>query len=75
MYAQCNVDWNKYHLLDIFINHKKNTSALSVEDQQIIVKGQDTLRKPKDDWDIYFEWKDGSTLWEKLSNLKESHPI
>ena len=26
-------------------------------------------------WQICCEWKDGSTSWEKLSDLKESHPV
>ena len=32
MYAQCNVDGNEYLLLEAFINHRKNGSALSVKD-------------------------------------------
>ena len=39
MYAQCNVDGNEYLLLEAFINHRKNGSALSVEDQKVIIKG------------------------------------
>ena len=26
-------------------------------------------------WDLCCQWKDGSTSWEKLSDLKESHPV
>ena len=26
-------------------------------------------------WQLCVQWKDGSTSWEKLSDLKESHPI
>ena len=26
-------------------------------------------------WQLCCQWKDGSTSWEKLSDLKESHPI
>ena len=33
------------------------------------------LIKARACWDICCKWKDGSTLWEKLSNLKDSHPI
>ena len=75
MYAQCDNHQNEYLLLEALINHRKNGSALSVEDQQIVVKGSETLRKSKGGWDICCKWKDGSTSWEKLSNLKELHPI
>ena len=26
-------------------------------------------------WHLCVQWKDGSTSWEKLSDLKESHPV
>ena len=38
MYAQYDVDANKYLLLEAFIDHRKNGSALSAEDQKIIVR-------------------------------------
>ena len=75
MYAQCDVNVNEYLLLEAFIGHRKNGLAPTVEDQRIVVKGQDTLRKSTAGWDIFCEWKDGSTLWKKLSNCKEFHPI
>ena len=45
MHAQCDVDKNEYLLLDVFIDHRKDGSALSVEDQKIVVKGQEAPRK------------------------------
>ena len=75
MYAQCDVDRNEYLMLDAFIDYRKNGSALSVEDQKIVVKGQETLRKSTASWDLCCKWKDRSTLWEKLSDLKELHQI
>ena len=39
MYAQCDVNGNEYLLLKAFIDYRKNGSALSVEDQKIVVKG------------------------------------
>ena len=38
MYAQCNVDRNEHLVLEAFINHQKNGSALSVEDQNVVIK-------------------------------------
>ena len=43
MYAQCNVDRKKYLLLEAFIDHRKNGSALRVEEQKIFVKGKKPL--------------------------------
>ena len=42
IYTQCYVDRNECLLLEAIINHKKNGSVLSEEDQKIVVK---TLRK------------------------------
>ena len=53
--AQCDVDGNKYLLLEAFIDLRKNGSALNVEDQKIVVKGQQTLRKSIAGWDICCE--------------------
>ena len=75
MYAHCDVDGNEYLSLEAFIDHRKNGSALSAEDQKVVIKGQEALRNSTACWDISYKWKDGSTSWEKLSNLKELHPI
>ena len=53
MYAQCDVNVNDYLLLDTFLDHRKNGLALSVEDQKLVVKGQETLRKSTASWDIH----------------------
>ena len=38
MYAQCDIDENKYRLLEAFIDDRKNGSLI-VEDQKVVVKG------------------------------------
>ena len=40
LYVQCDVHGNEYHLLEAFINHRKNGSAFSGEDQRKDVKGK-----------------------------------
>ena len=45
MYAQCDANGNEYLLLESFINHRKNGPALSIEDQKVVIKGQEMLRK------------------------------
>ena len=39
MYAQCDANDNQYLLLEAFVDHRKNSSDLSVEDQKLIIKG------------------------------------
>jgi len=33
------------------------------------------LRKTAKGWHLCIQWKDGTTSWERLADLKESHPI
>ena len=58
MYTQCDVDRNEYLLLEAFVSHRKNGSALSVDDQMVVVKKQEALRKSTAGWDICYKWKD-----------------
>ena len=45
MYAQCSVNENENLLLEALIDHQKNGGVLSVEEQKVVIKGQETLRK------------------------------
>ena len=41
MYAQCDVDRNEYLLLEPFVDHRKDDSAFTVEDQKVMVNGRE----------------------------------
>ena len=76
MYAQCDPDGNQYMLLDQLIDHRKKDNAISLS-EQIVQRdnGRTYRRKTTAGWQICCQWIDGSTTWENLSDLKESHPI
>jgi len=48
---------------------------MSLADQMIVVKGRASKRRNTFGWRICCQWKDGSTTWESLKDLKESHPL
>ena len=75
MYAQCDTEGNHFLLLDEIIDHKKNGHAVSHGDQFITVKGKRVRRKTTVGWHLCVKWKDGSTTWERLADLKESNPV
>ena len=75
MYAQCNVDGEQYLLLKSICDHKKDGHAVEKADAYIIVNNRKSLRKTTKGWSLCVEWKDGTTTWEKLANLKESNPV
>jgi len=75
MYAQYDGDGNLYTLLGSIIDHERSKDAVSLSDQKVIKNGKTYIRKSTAGWKLCCEWKDGSTSWEKLSILKESHPV
>ena len=76
MCAQCDADGNIYLLFESIVDHRKGASALNHEDQ-IIRKdtGRTYMRRSTVGWQLCVQWRDGSTSWEKLSDLKETHPV
>ena len=76
IYAQCDPDGNQYILLDALIDHRHNHKAVQLADQTVITAdGKSYRRKSTAGWQICCRWKDGSTSWQNLCSLKESHPI
>lgn len=75
MYAECDPDGNMYVLLDNIIDYRKTDAAISLQDQKFVTNGKPALRRSTKGWQLCCEWKDGSTSWQNLSDLKESHPV
>ena len=75
MYAQCDAEGNQYVLLDEIVDYRKDGHALKAQDQTIVVNGRESLRKTTKGWFLCIRWKDDSTSWERLADLKESHPL
>jgi hypothetical protein len=40
-----------------------------------VVNGKKIVKRSTRGWELCCKWKDGSTSWQTLSNLKESHPL
>ena len=49
--------------------------AVSLADQESSVHDRPVIKKLSAGLQICCLWKDGSTSWEELSDLKESHPV
>ena len=76
MYAQCGPDGNMYVMLNDLTDHRKSSKALSIEDQKATdIRGRNVIRRSTAGWQICCQLKDESTSWEKLCDLKESHPV
>ena len=75
MFAMCDPEGNQHLSLEAIIDHKRDNSAVKFADRFIVVNGRQHHRKTTVGWKLCIQWKDGSTSWERLADLKESHPI
>jgi len=75
IYSKVDPEGNRYRLLEEIINHHKDESATPIGDKWIKHGSNKTLRKNTIGWKLQVKWKDGSTSWEPLHNLKQSNPI
>jgi hypothetical protein len=41
----------------------------------IAASGNWNMKRTTAGWELCIEWKNGSTTWETLSNIKNSYPI
>ena len=63
-------------IFDSIFDFRRITTALYYADQKVLkADGRSFMRLTTAVWDLCIQLKDGSTLWEKLSNLKWSHPV
>jgi hypothetical protein len=76
IYAQCGPDGNQYVLLEALVDHRRNDKAVNLSDQKTVTAdGKSYQQKSTAGWQICCQWKDGSTSWENLYKLKDSHPV
>jgi hypothetical protein len=65
-----------YQVLHEIIEHKKDGTAISIEDGFIRAKsGNLHPKNTTRGWKLLVEWKDGSSDWVPLKDLKASNPI
>ena len=76
MYAQCDPDGDQYVMFDSIVDFRSSTTALCYADQKVLkADGRSFMCRTTAGWQLCIQWKDSSTTWEKLSDLKESYPI
>ncbi len=75
MYSQCDIDGNEYTLLDSIVDYRVDGNALTKDQQRYIEGGKTVIKRSTKGWELLCQWQDGTTSWQKLCDLKESHPI
>ena len=76
MYAQVDAEGNQFQLLDEITDHRSDNSAIRIDDG--FVTSRNGNRVPKTTtrgWSLLVSWKDGSSDWIPLKDLKDSYPV
>jgi hypothetical protein len=76
MLSQVDDEGRSYAVMSEIVDHRTNGHALSKDDGYVEDKrGKRHPRITTRGWELQVEWRDGSTTWVPLSELKESNPI
>ena len=76
LFFQVDDDGNRQVLLDEIIDHRKNSKAVTQQDAFVTMRnGSKRRRETTIGWELLVQWKDGSTNWITLKDLKESYPV
>jgi hypothetical protein len=75
LYSQVDSEGCRFVLLDSIVDHRKEPSATSKDDEFVVKNGKQIRRMTTKGWKLCVQWKDGSTSWEPLAKLKESNPV
>ena len=76
VFAQVDQDGNCQVLLDEIIDYRTTGREVKQQDAFITTRtGTKRWRKTTIGWELLVQWKDGSTNWIALKDLKESYPV
>ena len=76
LFAQVDEEGNRYVLMDAIADHRVDGSQLIGDDAFIkSSNGSQRRKETTKGWEILIQWKDGSSTWEALKDVKESYPV
>jgi len=75
MYSQCDLEGRQHLLMESIVDYRTTGAAVERADMYIQAGSNRQLKKTTAGWELCVEWKDGSTSWMKLGELKQSYPI
>lgn len=75
IYAQVDDEGRQYMLMDEIVDWKKTDEALLEAIPQVSHNGNVHPQRTTKGIKLCVKWKDGSTSWEALKDLKESYPL
>ncbi len=76
IYSEVDDEGNKHLLFKEIITHRKTPKAIGIDQMWVEHPGGNKhMKRTTIGWEFCVMWKDGTTTWETLANLKASFPI
>ena len=76
MYAQVDSEGNQYQLLSEITDHRTDHSAIQIADSYKTSRNGSCVPKSTTRrWSLLVSWKEGSSDWVPLKDLKDYYPI
>ena len=76
LFSQSDSEGRQHMLMEEIVSHKKDGTAIKKGDEFISLPNRQPRRKiTTRGWKLQVMWKDGSSDWVPLSELKESYPM
>jgi hypothetical protein len=75
MYSQLDPSGTRFLLLKEICDHRLDETAVPIQEKYMTQGNNRTLWHTTKLWYLQVLWKDGTTSWEPLRNLKESNPV
>ncbi len=76
MFAQVDDEGNRHVLFEEIVDHRTDGSEVKQQDAFLTTRnGNKRRRETTKGWEILVQWKDGSTTWITLKDMKNSYPV
>jgi hypothetical protein len=75
MWAQCDIDGNQWLLMEAIVDHRTTKEAIPKNKAFITINNRQHGVKTMKGWELCIQWKDGTTTWQRLADMKESNPV
>jgi hypothetical protein len=75
MYSQCDSEGYQFLLLNAIVGHESDDTAVKRVDMYARHGHNKHLQKTTKGWKLCVKWKDGTTTWVRLADVKESNPV
>jgi hypothetical protein len=76
LFAQVDQDGLRFVLFDEIIDSRTDGSQILKEDAFIhMSNGNKRRRETTKGWEVCIQWKDGSSTWNQVKDIKESYPV